>query len=270
MINPQLILSDIDGTLLNDAHQLLPSVIQAVQHYVQNGGKFCLASARPAKAMTFLAAQMGLTMPLATLNGAYIIKSDLPSTILFQQPISASTIIQIIQIIKQNHLAISLNLYAGTKWLIEQPNYWSSQEAQITLTQPTVTLINSRVLHQPIHKVLCMGQPASIQQLANLLIQKPQLKINAARSKPTYLEITDQKVSKEAALKHLAVFFHVPLAQTMAIGDGDNDLGMVQTAGIGIALANATPSLIAAANFVGPSNNQAGVATVLKKYTTSN
>lgn len=266
MIIPQLILSDIDGTLLNNQHKLLSSVKNAIQHYVQKGGLFCLASARPAKAMFVLASQMNLKVPLATLNGAYIIKSDQNKTILFEQPLLNKSTMKIIQIVKQNHLKISLNLYAGEDWFIEHPNYWSSQEAKITQIKPSLIDFNSIYNQKKIHKILCMGQPQIIKQLSNLLAGRTQLKITASHSKPTYLEITDQNVSKLAALKHLAAYFSVPLNKTMALGDGDNDLAMIKKAGIGIALANASPALLANANFIVPSNNDGGVAFALEKY----
>ena len=68
----RLILSDIDGTLLNSKHELTVGVKQAIQHYVAAGGTFVLASARPPLAMTALAQQMGLAVPLVSLNGAVI------------------------------------------------------------------------------------------------------------------------------------------------------------------------------------------------------
>lgn len=68
----RLILSDIDGTLLNSKHELTVGVKQAIRHYVAAGGTFVLASARPPLAMTALAQQMGLAVPLVSLNGAVI------------------------------------------------------------------------------------------------------------------------------------------------------------------------------------------------------
>ena len=64
----RLILSDIDGTLLNSKHELTVGVKQAIQHYVAAGGTFVLASARPPLAMTALAQQMGLAVPLVSLR----------------------------------------------------------------------------------------------------------------------------------------------------------------------------------------------------------
>lgn len=204
MIKPKLTLCDIDGTLLNSKHELLPEVIKAIRQYEKSEGIFCLASARPAKGMIFLADKIGLTVPLATLNGAYIIDPSENNKVLFQKPILKDSVKQIIQLIKANHLNISINCYAGLNWYIEKPNEWSSQESLIINFEPEIADLDQTYNQKEIHKILCMGKPEEISELNTLIAKNPQLQIIAARSKTTYLEITDHEVSKVSALKHLA------------------------------------------------------------------
>lgn len=87
-------------------------------------------------------------------------------------------------------------------------------------------------------------------------------------SKENYLEVTHQAVGKDKALNELAAYFQVPLAQTLAIGDNFNDLPMIASAGIGVAMENAPDLVKAKADFVTASNTDHGVADALRRFVT--
>ena len=74
------------------------------------------------------------------------------------------------------------------------------------------------------------------------------------------LELTDREGSKGAALAALCQMLNIHTAQVMALGDADNDIGMLQTAGIGVAMSNAIPEVQAAADWITLSNEEDGVA----------
>lgn len=64
-------------------------------------------------------------------------------------------------------------------------------------------------------------------------------RIDAVRSNARYAEIISKGVSKASGIRRLAEVLHIPIAETMAIGDGDNDLPMLRAAGHSIAMGNA-------------------------------
>ena len=80
------------------------------------------------------------------------------------------------------------------------------------------------------------------------------------------LEFTRAGVDKGVGLKRLAGFLKVPIEQTMAIGDTENDLAIIKAAGIGVAMGNATPELKAQADYVTLSNEESGVAAAIKHF----
>lgn len=80
------------------------------------------------------------------------------------------------------------------------------------------------------------------------------------------IEINAKGVNKGSALVELARILNIPIAQTMACGDGDNDIELVRQAGIGVAMENACPRVIEAADFVTKSNNEDGVAYAVEKF----
>ena len=78
------------------------------------------------------------------------------------------------------------------------------------------------------------------------------------------LEINGAEASKGIALCKLAKHLSIPIEETMAFGDGENDLSMIRTAGVGIAMKNGEESLCACADYVTESNNDAGVARAIE------
>ena len=80
------------------------------------------------------------------------------------------------------------------------------------------------------------------------------------------LELMPQGVGKGAALLELADRLQIAREQTMAIGDFDNDLDMVQAAGVGVAMGNASPAVLRAAAFVTADNDHDGVAQAVLRF----
>lgn len=264
----KLVLSDIDGTLINDAGAIPAANRTAIRAFVAAGGQFCLASARPPRAMTALAQSLGLTVPLVSLNGALIttVTPQGTFTILHDQPLPAGAAAQITGLVTSKHLPISVNYMAGLDWIVAENDAWVRQEVAITGFAPTSFNAASLMLtKKPVHKLLCMGAPAAINQL-EAAITAAGLAVAVSRSKPTYLEITHPQVSKAAALAFLTQHFGLEQAATMAIGDGDNDQPMIKAAGVGIAMGNGLPGALAAADHVVADNNHAGVAEALTRF----
>ncbi|NVO87713.1 HAD family phosphatase [Lactobacillus rhamnosus] len=263
----RLILSDIDGTLLNSKHELTVGVKQAIQHYVAAGGTFVLASARPPLAMTALAQQMALAVPLVSLNGAVIAQptDDKKLKVLATTPWPAGIAAKVYTVLSS--LTLSLNVFSDTHWYVADTSQWTRQEAAITGFAPETVPIETGLANGlPVHKLLCMGEPDVIDCAEQIVLAHPEWQLVASRSKATYLEIVRQGVSKEAALKTLSHLFDIPMTATMALGDGENDLPMLQAAGLGVTLENALPQVLDVIKTVVPDNDHDGAAVAIKQY----
>ena len=111
-----------------------------------------------------------------------------------------------------------------------------------------------------------MGEPAVVDRAEAIILAHPEWQLVASRSKRTYLEIVRQGVSKEAALRQLSDLFAIPMTETMALGDGENDLPMLKTAALGVTLANGLPVVLDAIKTVVPDNDHDGAAVAIRKY----
>jgi Cof subfamily protein (haloacid dehalogenase superfamily) len=83
---------------------------------------------------------------------------------------------------------------------------------------------------------------------------------------PHSLEVLAPQVNKGVALREVLLDFRLQPEQVLAIGDGENDIEMLQTAGVGVAMGNAAPSVQAIADWVAPDHDSAGVAAALQRY----
>ncbi|GHN38202.1 hypothetical protein ME793_14320 [Lactobacillus delbrueckii] len=99
-----------------------------------------------------------------------------------------------------------------------------------------------------------------------IILAQPEWQLVASRSKATYLEIVRHGVSKKSALQTLSSLYNVPIPETMALGDGKNDLPMLQAAGLGVTLDNALPQVSSVIKTVVPDNDHDGAAVAIQRY----
>ena len=90
--------------------------------------------------------------------------------------------------------------------------------------------------------------------------------INYFTSNPLFLEFVDKKCSKALALERLSEYYGIHREEIIAIGDGYNDLPMIDYAGLGIAMGNAPEEIRQKADAVTLSNDEDGVAAAIELY----
>ena len=269
----KLIVSDIDGTILDDTHQIDPNLQQVLQRLKERKLPFVLASARSPKGMQHLTAALGITeYPLACYNGALVLANgNLSAPPISSHEVAIKEVVRIISETRAHFPQVSINLYSGKVWYVDRLDEWVKKEAAITgeVPQEADLLALVQSLQIPVHKLLLIGTSAEIQKVKGYW-EKRSLKTSALYlSKDNYLEVTHREVSKEKALMELASYYNVPLAQTLAIGDNFNDLPMILKAGVGVAMANAPRRVREQADAVTLSNNESGVGAALQKFVLS-
>ena len=81
-----------------------------------------------------------------------------------------------------------------------------------------------------------------------------------------FINLVRKGTSKGQALKALCTYLKIPLVHVCAIGDGENDISLISTAGLGIAMQNSTPELISRAKYVTSDVEHCGVAKAIAKF----
>lgn len=271
MIHPKLILSDIDGTLLNSERELSQITIEQVQRITKHI-PFLLVSARMPKQMIHLQKQLGtLGSPMVCYNGALVVKEQ---KILYSQEIDMSLVADLIDFNNKLSEKIHISLFHHDQWFVEEFDYWAKREENNTKTTPEIAenaevIKNWQKQNIGAHKITCMGEEKKINHVFDFLQKNMGDKLHLYRSKETYIEISDKKVSKLTGIEQLIekCYPHIALSQVMTFGDNYNDVAMTQAVGYGIAVANARPEVIEVAKNTTLHHREDGVAHFLKKMT---
>ena len=103
---------------------------------------------------------------------------------------------------------------------------------------------------------------AAIAQLPSDLYQQ----YTIVRSAPFFLEFMHTNSNKGVGVKALADFLNIKQDEVIAMGDAGNDHHMIEFAGLGVAMGNATEATKAIANYLTDTNNNSGVAQVIEKF----
>ena len=266
----RLVLSDIDGTILNDNHELDSELRDSVQTLQKEGIPFVLASARSPKGIFPIAEELALgSNPIACYNGALILEGrrDSYHTIISHE-LNRIEAHEIVRIIKKNFPAVSINLYSETDWFVDKLDTWIEIEARITNEKPEIQDLQWWLETEkgPVHKLMFIGKPEEIQRLKTYMEGMNFLGISFNLSKDNYLEVTSKEVSKENALVEVANYYNIPLEKVMTIGDNFNDIPMLTLAGIGVAMHNAPQFVKNHADVETGSNNENGVSKAIHEY----
>ena len=265
----KLIMSDIDGTILDQNHQLDSHLLELMPLLKQSEIPFVLASARSPLGIAPISKELGITdFPIASYNGALIGTGD---KILSQHTINKKELLLLHDFLTKEFPTVSINVYSGKYWYVNTLDKWVEIEAQITGESPKVTSLADFLQEEKnlIHKLLLIDNAATIQKLKETLATMDFPQTDFYLSKDNYLEVTHNQVSKKQALLELANYYQLSLTEIMSIGDNYNDIPMIETAGLGVAMGNAPTDVKVCANKVTDSNDQNGVSKAIKLYVLS-
>ena len=123
-----------------------------------------------------------------------------------------------------------------------------------------------RMRHEHIPKVLAYAEPELAPAYRDRIAEALAGRAAVTISQPGFIEINGVDVSKGAALAELAAMRGVARADVAAIGDSTLDLSMIEWAGWGVAVANSTPEVLAAADLVVPACEDDGVAAFIEEH----
>ena len=259
--------SDIDGTLLNSERDLSARLKRVVSTFPVDF-PVILASSRMPNAMRHLVKDLGkINQPLIAYNGGFVLGGN--GEILDSVSIPLQLVSKILSLTKNTEIHVSL--YQGEEWYEEKDDYWSQREIRNTKTSCT-WLPSSEVLslwskdNSGAHKVMCMGESQEISWLFGELHFEHAKDLHLYRSNDNYLEIAPKAISKATGLmKILDHAYDFGMDSVIAFGDNYNDIDLLQSVGLGVAVANARPEVKAVAKEITLTNKEDGVAVTLEK-----
>lgn len=261
----KLVVSDFDGTLLRRDDTLSERTVAAIREYVRLGGKFVISTGRSYASIRKRLGELGINehFPVMSCQGA--ISCDwIDGRVHTLIPIPLKAAEEFLRRVTDQGLIGQL--YTGEE--IYASHYdWRNEEYFLrNRLEPIVKPDICKFVYEcdkPPLKVLCLIPAADRERLLHELGQISGIKVFA--SHPQLIEGVSEKAGKENGLLATAESFGIPRAQTVAIGDELNDLEMIRTAGLGVAMANAVDEVKSAADYVTGDCDDDGVAVVLEK-----
>jgi len=121
-------------------------------------------------------------------------------------------------------------------------------------------------LDMPPTKLVSVGDPLELDGLEARMKARFDGRLYISKSLPHFLEFAHPSVTKGSGLEFLAGVVGFTREETIAFGDGENDVELLEWAGYAVAVANAHPKVLAVADFVCPSVDEEGVAQVIESY----
>jgi Cof subfamily protein (haloacid dehalogenase superfamily) len=121
-------------------------------------------------------------------------------------------------------------------------------------------------LERPPTKLVAVAEPAEIPALREAMVEAFGERLFLTTSLPYLLEIGNPAVSKGTGIAFVARELGISLDRIVSFGDGENDIELIEEAGFGIAVEDANPLLLERADWICPSANAEGVATVIDAY----
>jgi Cof subfamily protein (haloacid dehalogenase superfamily) len=241
----KLVALDMDGTLLND-RQEISSVNAEWIHKAQAAGVMvCFATGRGFQSALPYAEQLKLDTPMVTVNGSEIWRK--PHVLHNRSFLNGSSIKRL------HELAVTydtwfwaytaLGILNKENWLLPDQG-WDSQHwlkfGFYTEEEGILPEIRAAIASWGGHEI--------------------------TNSSPFNLEINPEGISKAVAIREVCGLIGIEMSQVVAMGDSLNDLAIIREAGFGVAMGNAQEAVKEAADFVTLTNNDNGVAHVLKEF----
>ncbi len=276
--NRKLIISDLDGTLLNDKSQLSKQTIAAVKKISDQGHVFCISTGRPYRSAIKFYKQLGLKTVMSTLNGSHITnptdKNFLPINLTFSKTI-LSRLINNKKITSHINFMVVENydctyiIEKNQKVDLENPifeNFHIMDETTQIIKESEIKKIQkdlNSILMSVKRKDLDLISFEIKSLIATLVVRDWSLPNN---DEDIIIEINSRYADKGGFLKYVSCYYGIPYSEAYTFGDGTNDMGMLEKTLNAFAMKNGcTSAKLVSYRITEDTNDEDGVVKTLLK-----
>jgi Cof subfamily protein (haloacid dehalogenase superfamily) len=259
----ELVLADVDGTLVTPEKELTERAVAAVRRLGDAGIKFAVTSGRPPRGMAMLVEPLRLELPIAAFNGGLYARPDM--SVIEERSIDGDLVAPAIALLGEHRLDVWL--YRGADWLVRDASApHIRKEADTVRFEPTVVESFDGIT-DGIAKIVGIGDDharvAAAEAQARTRLGD---RVSAARSQPYYLDVTHPDANKGAVVRWLSRKYEIPSSRIATLGDMPNDVLMFARSGLSIAMGNADHEVQRAARRVTASNSEEGFALAIERF----
>ncbi|KUO71956.1 MAG: hypothetical protein APF77_04625 [Clostridia bacterium BRH_c25] len=274
----KMLVTDMDYTLLNKEKKVSERNKAAVRKAIEKGVHIVVATGRIYTSARVYAKLLGVSTPIIASNGAIIreavlnSKEDTERTI-YKDNLNVEAVKEMIKLSRKYgifcHFFTDDTIYAEklvnvslryTEW-----NKYLGEEDQVRIK--IADDIEKAIVQEKVEilkAVVVDGNSEKIQSLRNDIIETGI--VSVSQSMKDNLEVMNKGVTKGNAVKMLAQMYGIGREEIIAIGDNENDISMIEYAGLGIAMGNAEESLKKVANHITGDYQEDGVAEAIERF----
>lgn len=263
----KLVAIDIDGTLLNDNKELTKETKRAINVATKLGVKVVITTGRIIQSVKELIEELGLEgeEEYVIANNGCTIYNTKDYSLVYEKSLKDKNLKEVYKKYKRKETVIEVHTLNGI--LTEDI---SEHEHQIN-RYPDMEVLQKdfqkdKIEDQKLVKILVKGDERYIEELTKVVPRELHEKYAVVRSLDHLLEFMYKGSSKAKGLEVLGEILGIKREEIIAIGDGINDLEMIEYAGLGVAMGNAKEEVKKAANFITKSNEENGVAYTIEKF----
>lgn len=253
-----LLVSDMDGTLIDSKGEISDKNINAIKNFIKDGGVFTIATGRRIESTRRYLNKLPVTLPIILYNGTKIydfIKNKTVFEVFLEEKIK--------DLIKKLNLydpSLGIEIYCEEKVYIfntcrftkrfEKKGYKVNYEVPESIWNKKWT------------KILILGEEKQMDKLEEnfkIILEE----VNLIRSGENYLEILPFNISKGDTLKRLCNILNIDVSKVIAVGDNMNDFEMLMNAKYGFCVSNGNAKLKDKANYICSSNDEHAIEYVI-------
>ena len=271
-MNTKMIFLDLDGTLLDDQKKLPEVNREAIESALAQGHKVLICTGRPLSSAIKLLPLFGLDKPgcyAITFNGGLIYDAgERKSIYKITLPLD-----QVKTVFEKAYAYgnIHIQTYTDEGFICEYDTPESRFYEKMTHCERKVVkdILEELNGEEPC-KMLAMAYGCDrkhIEGFRESILEYAEGKMDVCFSCYEYLEFVPAGINKGNSIRWMCEYLGIPLENTIAVGDAENDITMIQTAAIGAVMKNASDEMKKIGNYITEkTNNEGGVAEVIKKF----
>lgn len=266
----KLICLDMDGTLYDDNHVIPKENIKTLRKAYDNGIEIAIATGRLYNYATLYGKELGFPVSIIATNGGYTKYKD---EVLIHNTISKEDLLFIYKTFEKYDLLTLFNTHDSliAKKDLDKGNAYLKGNKRLE-DDKKVIIIKSNNLKDDLSKY-------KNEIIKTITIEKNNLELfksiekdfenhenlQVVYSSPYNLEIYNKGVSKAQGIKAISEKLGIKREEVIAVGDAQNDIPMLEYAGVGVAMGNASEEVKDMADIITDTNNNYGVSKIIEK-----
>lgn len=274
----KMLVTDMDYTLLNKEKRISERNSEAFRKAIEKGVHMVVATGRIYTSARVYAKLLGVSTPIIASNGAIIRESDFSNSedtekTIFKDTLKIEAVKEMIRlshkyglfphfftadtIYSEKLVDVSLRYTEWNKYLgsEDQVQIKIVDDIEKALLQEKVDILKAVVVHADSEKIWGLRNEIEATGI-----------VTVSQSMKDNLEVMNKGVTKGNAVRILAEMYGIQREEIITIGDNENDMSMIEYAGLGIAMGNAEESLKAVANHITGDYQEDGVAEAIERF----